>query len=58
MTHPEFLSGCKSVTVVANGLILVELDGGQHFLFYNFPLLVINSTKVWEAFCDQFVPWC
>ena len=36
--HPEFYSGCiyhTLVPVVANGLIFIELDGGQHSSFYN-----------------------
>lgn len=36
--HPEFLSGCiyhTLVPVVANGLIFVQLDDGQHSSFYN-----------------------
>lgn len=40
---------------MANGLILVELDGRQQYLSYNLPLLVINLTKVWEA-CHDHLP--
>ena len=42
--------------MVADDFILVELDGGQHSLFYNPSLSVLISTKVREAFRDQFVP--
>ena len=45
-----------SIATVADEMIRVELDGGQHSLFYNFPLLLINLTKIWEALYDQFVP--
>ena len=39
--HPEFFTPCPytlhcpSVIAVANDLILVKLDGGQHSLFYS-----------------------
>ena len=45
--HPEFLSGyCRSATAVANDLILVELDGRQHSLFYSPLSLGLNFNQV------------
>ena len=38
MPHPDlhhFRVCCKSVTIVTNDSIPVELDGGEHSLFYN-----------------------
>ena len=39
----------RLVTAVANGLILIKLDGGQHSLFYNpFPF-GLNFDQGWEG---------
>ena len=48
---------CRSATTVANDLILVELEWQATYFCLQYPLLVINSTKVWEECHDPFVPW-
>ena len=57
LPHPDLQSEflCRLMTALVNNLIILERDGGQHYFTISF-LLVLIVIKLWEAFCDQFVP--
>ena len=48
----------RSVTAAANGLIVMDWVTGNFLYFIIASLSVLTSTKVWDAFHDQFVPRC
>ena len=47
LPHPDLQSEflCRLITALVNNLIILELDGGQHSLFYNLFPFVLNCNQ-------------